>query len=103
MFVTMVIAALIVDGIFSGLDLIPSTARHQRRPSRRATGVRQAELRAAGSSWGSHAIEPSLERRFRDHLDMQVEDLRVLMRPPTARARGLQLHARGDGSSTTCT
>jgi hypothetical protein len=30
----------------------------------------------------SHVTEPSLKRMFRDHLDMQVEDLRVLLRMP---------------------
>lgn len=33
----------------------------------------------------SHATEPSLKRMFRDHLDMQIEDLRVLLRLPTSR------------------
>lgn len=33
----------------------------------------------------SHATEPSLKRMFRDHLDMQIEDLRVLLRLPNSR------------------
>jgi hypothetical protein len=33
----------------------------------------------------SHVTEPSLKRMFRDHLDMQIEDLRVLLRLPTSR------------------
>jgi hypothetical protein len=33
----------------------------------------------------SHVTEPSLQRMFRDHLDMQVADLRVLLRLPTSR------------------
>ena len=39
MFVTMVIAALIVDGIFSALDLIPTDAAHARRTSSAASSV----------------------------------------------------------------
>jgi len=33
----------------------------------------------------SHATEPSLKRMFQDHLDMQIQDLRVLLRLPTSR------------------
>jgi hypothetical protein len=33
----------------------------------------------------SHVTEPSLKRMFRDHLDMQIADLRVLLRLPTSR------------------
>jgi hypothetical protein len=33
----------------------------------------------------SHLTEPSLKRMFRDHFDMQIEDVRVLLRLPTSR------------------